>query len=942
VHCDQPVTFNAASGDHGTLAPATDAGLQIGWDDEQVTAWHNRQLDIARARQAAVDPPAEVPLGVLGYRLDVSENDGATWESLCLATQQFSFGPLQGPQQFEAAVEPTPVRANRPDDNRPWLPRYFALWRGGSLVADDPVTHEVTGGGVPPPESSLRPWLPSATLRYGGHYGLRVRLADLTGGGPSAGETPTHPGAASVAKWTFLRHVPPKAVRVTTSPGRPPMPSAGQAPAPPPPTTLTSFEVLRPLIGYPEMRFAGLSDADLARFRTQIAGGPTQVAGEPGQVFGIPDPDVDTLHITVEARSLAHDEGGTPPLDGAYRVLYECERPFPPRPADPLAEDAPVQIQLDYTDADSVSSLSAPATGLSLPVPTARDVRIRLVGICRAGNYFGSPAARSGITVDLTTRREAAAEDGLLVPVGAHGLEAVLLHPGADAAERLAQQVGLAVSGLDFSGRPGTRTVMAASKFLRHTVSGDFSSLTLANRDELLQHWVVVVRFDLARDWTWDGLADEGITVERSDAGEIGRIQVPRTAPASALAAGDESQRRELTHLVFLDAVSPQPAAGEFPSEITVSYRLRPALTGKAAAKVAEPPELRLPVAANPAQIPRLASAGIALSPYVAADDYSSTEPRRRALWIELGEPVADPADGLFARVLAYAPDPLLDPSVRLPDIADRPPLAVPDEAIRVIAPGQSRDDAGLAAMTRLTPAVGSNRHFLLPLPEGVDASSPLLFGLWTYELRVGHADEWSTAQARFGRPLQVSGVQHPAPTLSCAAGRIAPDPKGILVTAPLATSVAADGKRLGAPGRNLTSMHFLLYAQARQADRLAWRNILLLTQAETRPAPPIRKPPTARDYVTLTFFAERSVTAALQALRLPLDSPLSVIAVEMMPQGTDPRAAPLSDNLGYVRILRTSPLTPVRDVCPPDTQPLPQPILHPGLPVVVENQAPP
>lgn len=49
AHCDQPTTGDAASGHASSLTPATDAGIQIGWDDEQVTAWHNRQLDIARA-----------------------------------------------------------------------------------------------------------------------------------------------------------------------------------------------------------------------------------------------------------------------------------------------------------------------------------------------------------------------------------------------------------------------------------------------------------------------------------------------------------------------------------------------------------------------------------------------------------------------------------------------------------------------------------------------------------------------------------------------------------------------------------------------------------------------------------------------------------------------------------------------------------------------------
>jgi hypothetical protein len=61
-----------------------------------------------------------------------------------------------------------------------------------------------------------------------------------------------------------------------------------------------------------------------------------------------------------------------------------------------------------------------------------------------------------------------------------------------------------------------------------------------------------------------------------------------------------------------------------------------------------------------------------------------------------------------------------------------------------------------------------SPRHFLLPLPPGLIPESPELFGFFTYEFRIGRRVGWSTAQGRFGRPLRVTGVQHPAPTLRC------------------------------------------------------------------------------------------------------------------------------------------------------------------------------
>ena len=59
LHCNQPVSADAAV-DDGRLVPATDAGVQIGWDDEQVTIWYNRQLDIARDRQNNTNNEANI------------------------------------------------------------------------------------------------------------------------------------------------------------------------------------------------------------------------------------------------------------------------------------------------------------------------------------------------------------------------------------------------------------------------------------------------------------------------------------------------------------------------------------------------------------------------------------------------------------------------------------------------------------------------------------------------------------------------------------------------------------------------------------------------------------------------------------------------------------------------------------------------------------------
>jgi hypothetical protein len=314
--------------------------------------------------------------------------------------------------------------------------------------------------------------------------------------------------------------------------------------------------------------------------------------------------------------------------------------------------------------------------------------------------------------------------------------------------------------------------------------------------------------------------------------------------------------------------------------------------------------------------------------------------------------------------MLAYAPDPLLSDG-RLETFVppEEPALAIDPGQVRVITPDQPDDEAGLNEMPRLLPSTKSDRHFLIPLPPGLNADSPELFGLFTYELYVGHAKIWCTAQSRFGRPLPSTGVQHPAPTLFCTCQR---DADELLVEAPFAEAVL-NGKNITAdPPR--TELWALLYAQVRQADGRDWRNVLLDDRRlELLPRVRGRVFDDTGKLLHLNAFQNgdapaRGVTRwrqdelaiLIRELGLPQDAPLSVLCVEMMPTlealrvrdnpavarvhsdlvgavrderaGNIPGAAspgddhprPLSDALGHYRILRTSPLTAVPEVCCP------------------------
>ena len=54
-----------------------------------------------------------------------------------------------------------------------------------------------------------------------------------------------------------------------------------------------------------------------------------------------------------------------------------------------------------------------------------------------------------------------------------------------------------------------------------------------------------------------------------------------------------------------------------------------------------------------------------------------------------------------------------------------------------------------------------------------------------------------------------------------------------------------------------------------------------------------------------------------LEAYELPVDSPLSVLAIELLPEEQPPED-PLGQDLGEVRILRASPLVKLSEICVP------------------------
>lgn len=594
VHANQPDNIDAVTLRDDQIAPGTEAGIQLGWDDEQVTVWLNNQVGLLHKRAGSTDPPTvaieEAPLGVQGYRVDVRHNGEASWESLCMIGGTLPFdhsgygaGAITSLDGDELWLTPAPVRPaadnNSNNQEASWLPLYFAQWNGSSLVLADPVikllaaavkaTNTVDMGNPLPSLPPANPF-PDLTqvpaLEYGKDYEFRVRLVDLTGGGPKPDQDFVHKGPAPSADIVFRRFVPPKALEVVASP-----PLPGYPEKPPPVRTIKTLEVRRPRISYPEAVFAGVARSifDAANLSSLI-----QDAWASGRAVSVPDPDVDSFEVRVEARIPAHDSGrsGTAAgdVDDGFRVIYSVELPFPADAGDDLA----VTLDLDYTDGiDDIATVDPPPDGTTrLIVPTARDIRVRLYPRCGARpNYYGTDEPPIGAYSDYIVRKDAAAEDTIFPDNPTSQLQAFYFQPGSNVPQLLAQQLGLNQQGLTFSGATGGRFVFGASGGLRYHVAADAGSITISNQTELLGHWVVALVLDIERDWTWDGFAAPALTFSR-DGTSIGTVSPPRVVAIEAAGNPGQVADRSRTRVVFLDAINPHPADGAFPDELNPNY----------------------------------------------------------------------------------------------------------------------------------------------------------------------------------------------------------------------------------------------------------------------------------------------------------------------------------------------------------------------------------
>ncbi|MBR9920676.1 MAG: hypothetical protein GYB31_07530 [Bacteroidetes bacterium] len=1119
VHCMQPVNRDILIEENDGHHPVKDAGIRLGWDDEQILIWYMRQM--VQHPDGTESGRLDAPLGVFGYNIDVklAETPDSDWESLTRIesrnplvltrskednTNPILIGDFEGELPFQ--VYPSQLDGDK--NKEYWLPMYFGSWNGKSMILPDPDAADIyqtnnpdveddpedplndTGTGVDgQAQNQLNQMYQSGPisidLRYGENYAFRVRMQDISGGSPGIERVPINETSSDITTCKFKRYISPNQPRIQEF--EPTGDNSNEFIDSDTPVNVTELNIQRPKLGYPAVVYTGKYHDPIDRLIQQSTLGITfdendhSVNAEHRVGLGIADPDVDRLEITVEAESLKMDKHGGVSGRDDFVHLYTTHRSFPAIHSDDDYE-AILNIPVEYvdvkvihtgseTDIEADFDLPEDMDNLTqLVLPTARKIRLTIRAVCESKaddqDYYGFIGDanvkldnRYGEPFEVMAYHPSTDEQELIIQTpGVPMIQGIFMRSdvissrdgtlqsvlfGSQSAEQpnnvqqLAERLGLESNGLSLMASKGERVVFGCSSRIRHTLSPDHSSLTLASKSDLINHWLVCVSFEIDRDWMWDALQTQSFIIRSSkrfsrDAEAqytdafIGDIEMIRTASFESLMKAN----RNSTRLIFIDAIEPKKLPvptpqnpdpdPDFPDTIELNYSIEPRfkIDHGAQQDPAETFELILPITNIPAQVPKIVSAGFALSPYSRSDDYSETTSRKRYLWIEFAEPVEDPNDTYFARVLANSPDQLI--SNNNPELLvapDEPAIPLDPEYIRVISPESANDLAGINAMQPMEKSTDSDRHYLLPVPAGLHSDSDEMFGFFTYEFRVGHYRDtsseegqmvWSTAQGRFGRRQRVTGIQHPAPILTCAPNR---DESKLWVTAPYAVAVH-DGKNVTAdPPR--TQLWALLYAQVKQADNLDYRNILLddrpldwrvrvqsqkdktrrvvegyavkeasLLQEITvnnfafdvNPAnfsnvfklaiPSLRKNKNATKFGT-TAWTNKEVQRLLGNCGLPANASLSVIVVETLPHitnifehvsnlqkprvskataallnrqdkvgfsslvnqldkraktmsyaGTKTRQSPVDEGLGEGRILRTSRLTPVPDVC--------------------------
>lgn len=991
VHANQPINDYLLEEKDKSTPPQKDVGIRLGWDDEQLTIWQNRQM---KQKEEITDQEIDVPTGVFSYCIDAKFEGEPNWHSQNKIitrnpiTISSEGGLVLAPKDtvLEVGSEVHPAAHGNSEAEGFWLPMYFTNWMGKSLAipdSDAEEIHQTKASAIKETKSrftdpnyykSLTPALTDAEidariadynknnavnvvpkktfhayitnpedqldLLYGETYNFRIRLMDLTGGTPDKSKNPINGGERPIESWHFKRHTAAGAVKIVSEKkafDNQPLPDKpkdydGQ-PLPPDMKNLEDTSILenildpvdssiiirRPGLAYPAVVFTGkYKNPDAVTRLKAILQNPPAGQSQ-GVDIALPDPDVNSFRVLVEIKSLEMDNALSIKGNEAFVPLYEKVFNF----SDDT--DADFKLTIVYAPFPELpfdKSFSKTGGDSELIIPLSRNVRLTFTSIVsKADDDYADASIKFGGSAVLSSFKLAAEETDLF-NFPTPNIKAIYLQPEDDGhkktavnkeadypekqirksstppeIDRLADELNISAHNLTLEGPRGKRVQFGCTHQMRHSLAPDSSSITFSSLAEVFNHWIIAPAFTLKRDWSWNGLEVISFIIKRQvgfsemdlavSAIEVaGTVKVSHTVNINAL--GDAE--REYSEIIFLDTLDPKDYNTGFPKELFVQYTIKPILKGLKVDEI-KLQVLQLPITTIPAQIPKLVSAGIALSKYAYDEEkYTSSDTRQRFLWLEMAEPPLDPQDTFYVRVLANSPDPMLCEmnSALLFNVPEEPPLIINPEKIRIIFSNVPRINSSMGAMQEMVPNQPNDpRFYMVPLPAGLHSESDELFGFFTYEIRLGHKNtSWCTAQGRFGRPLKVNGVQHPAPALICTATRrkVVAGPgllrDEIAVNAPFANAVL-DGKNTAAQPPQ-TSLWAFLYAQVKQADGKAYRNILL----GSKPMP-YRMSQTQKDTGNrygLCSFDQTEISDLLDTIGLPVTVGLSVLCAEMFP----------------------------------------------------------
>src|SRR5690606_3657367 len=141
-------------------------------------------------------------------------------------SQNMFAGQLES-SSTELPYQVYPNKISGPNSDHYWLPMYYAHYIGKNLVTEDEDgleiyrNHEDNGGTQNELQdrkvTQNRTLIPSpleTELRYGNSYEFRIRMTDISGGGPSLADVPLNASPSPETSVSFKRYVNPGMLRI--------------------------------------------------------------------------------------------------------------------------------------------------------------------------------------------------------------------------------------------------------------------------------------------------------------------------------------------------------------------------------------------------------------------------------------------------------------------------------------------------------------------------------------------------------------------------------------------------------------------------------------------------------------------------------------------------------------------------------------------------------